>query len=195
LVLTKEGREVLDSHSLDRDDGASQAFQAGVSRPREIDHDSSLYATFCQEEARLRDDHPDLEIRRVILEQDLKREYQEFLQDQTGTDRTATDDPTAPTTRSATGRGSTTCRTSMARCISRITASSTRSTAANTTRMSSCSRPTTAALMPPVAGRPASGSTLSRHAVAAVVHGRIHASWRTSCDAGIPAQPDIRQCG
>ena len=50
-------------------------------RPREIDHDANLYATFCQEEARLRDEHPDLQIRRVVLEQDLKREYQEFLQE------------------------------------------------------------------------------------------------------------------
>ena len=36
---------------------------------------------FRQEEARLRDEDPDLEIRLVILEQDLKREYQAFLQD------------------------------------------------------------------------------------------------------------------
>jgi hypothetical protein len=56
-------------------------FYAGVSRSREIDHDSNLYATFRQEEARLRDEHDVLEIRRVVLEQDLKREYQEFLQD------------------------------------------------------------------------------------------------------------------
>ena len=56
-------------------------FYAGVSRSREIDHDSNLYATFRQEEARLRDEHSDLEIRRVLLEQDLKREYQEFLQE------------------------------------------------------------------------------------------------------------------
>jgi hypothetical protein len=68
-------------HSLKRDDEPSQVFYAGVSRSREIDHDSNLYATFRQEEARLRDEHPDLDIRRVILEQDLKREYQEFLQD------------------------------------------------------------------------------------------------------------------
>ncbi len=59
----------------------SQAFYAGVSRSREIDHDSNLYATYRQEEARLRDEHGDLDIRRVILEQDLKREYQEFLQE------------------------------------------------------------------------------------------------------------------
>jgi hypothetical protein len=69
------------THTLARQDRAPQAFYAGVSRPREIDHDSSLYATYRQEEARLREEHGDLEIHRVILEQDLKREYQEFLQD------------------------------------------------------------------------------------------------------------------
>jgi hypothetical protein len=81
LTLTTEGRHLLDSHSLERDDEPSQVFYAGVSRSREIDHDSNLYATFRQEETRLRDEHPDLEIRRVLLEQDLKREYQEFLQE------------------------------------------------------------------------------------------------------------------
>jgi hypothetical protein len=81
LTLRTEGRELLDSHLLERDDEPSQVFYAGVSRSREIDHDSNLYATFRQEEARLRDEHGVLEIRRVILEQDLKREYQEFLQD------------------------------------------------------------------------------------------------------------------
>ena len=81
VTLTKDGRDLLDSHSLDRDDEPSQAFYAGVSRSREIDHDSNLYATYRQEEARLRDEHGDLDIRRVILEQDLKREYQEFLQE------------------------------------------------------------------------------------------------------------------
>jgi hypothetical protein len=72
---------VVDSHLLERDREPAQIFYAGVSRSREIDHDSNLYATFRQEEARLREEHPDLEIRAVILEQELKREYQEFLQD------------------------------------------------------------------------------------------------------------------
>ena len=81
LTLTREGRDLLDSHSLEREREPSQMFHAGVSRSREIEHDSNLYATFRQEEARLRDEHPDLEIRRVIIEQDLKREYQEFLQE------------------------------------------------------------------------------------------------------------------
>jgi hypothetical protein len=81
LTLTTEARDLLDSHSLERDGEPSQVFYAGVSRSREIDHDANLYATFRQEETRLRDEHPDLEIRRVLLEQDLKREYQEFLQE------------------------------------------------------------------------------------------------------------------
>jgi hypothetical protein len=80
LTLTREGRDLLDSHSMDRSDEPSQAFYAGVSRERELDHDSNLYATYRQEEARLRDEHGGLEVRRVVLEQDLKREYQEFLQ-------------------------------------------------------------------------------------------------------------------
>jgi len=81
LTLTKDGRDLLDSHLRDRGDEPTQAFYADVSRSREIDHDSNLYATYRQEEARLRDEHGGLDIRRVILEQDLKREYQEFLQE------------------------------------------------------------------------------------------------------------------
>jgi hypothetical protein len=81
VTLTKQGRDLLDSHLMERDREPSQAFYAGVSRSREIDHDSNLYATYRQEEARLREEHGDLEMRRVILEEDLKREYQEFLQE------------------------------------------------------------------------------------------------------------------
>jgi hypothetical protein len=81
LTLTKAGRDLLDSHALERDDGAPQAFHAGVCRPREVDHDSNLYSTYRQEEAGLREKHVDPEIRRVVLEQDLKREYQAFLQE------------------------------------------------------------------------------------------------------------------
>jgi hypothetical protein len=81
VTLTKDGRDLLGSHLMDRADEPSQAFYAGVSRSREIDHDSNLYATYRQEEARLREEYGGLDIRRVILEQDLKREYQEFLQE------------------------------------------------------------------------------------------------------------------
>ena len=57
LTLTTEGRDLLNSHSLERDHEPGQMFYAGVSRSREIDHDSNLYATFRQEEARLRDEY------------------------------------------------------------------------------------------------------------------------------------------
>ena len=39
LTLTTEGRDLLDSHSLERDGERSQLFYAGISRSREIDHD------------------------------------------------------------------------------------------------------------------------------------------------------------
>jgi hypothetical protein len=80
LTLTREGRDLLDSHSMDRDE-PSQDFYAGVSRERELDHDSNLYATYRREEARLRDEHGGLEVRRVVLDHDLKRDYQAFLQE------------------------------------------------------------------------------------------------------------------
>ena len=44
LTLTIEGRHLLDSHSLEREDEPSQLFYAGVSRSREIDHDSNVTA-------------------------------------------------------------------------------------------------------------------------------------------------------
>lgn len=81
LTLTREGRDLLDAHSLTRDGEQPQAFYAGVSRERELNHDSHLYSTYRQEQARHRDEHDGLEVRRVVLEQDLKREYQEFLQE------------------------------------------------------------------------------------------------------------------
>jgi hypothetical protein len=80
LTLTREGRDLLNAHVIDRDDESAQAFSSGVHRERELEHDAHLYATFRQEEARLRDQHDGLEIRRVVLDQDLKREYQAFLQ-------------------------------------------------------------------------------------------------------------------
>ena len=61
------------------------------------------------------------------------------------------------------------------------------------TRTSSCSRRTTAAPTPPAARRPASASTSSPRAVAAVAPGRVRAGWRSSCDARIPSQQDLRQ--
>jgi len=79
LTLTGRGHHLLEAHRLDRDDTREQAFYAGVSRPRELSHDVQLYRAFLREEERLRDQGA--EIRRVVLEHELKREYQEWLQE------------------------------------------------------------------------------------------------------------------
>src|SRR5437762_3277474 len=44
LTLTTDARDLLDSDSLKRDNEPSKVFYAGVSRSREMDHDSNLYA-------------------------------------------------------------------------------------------------------------------------------------------------------
>jgi hypothetical protein len=78
LTLTERGRHLLEAHRRDRDDDGRQAFQAGVSRARELSHDSQLYRAYVREHERLREQGAD--IRRVVLDGDLKREYQEWLQ-------------------------------------------------------------------------------------------------------------------
>jgi DNA-binding PadR family transcriptional regulator len=78
VTLTARGRHLLDAHRRDGD-ASHQAFHAGVSRPRELTHDASLYGVYLRAEERLREQGA--EIRRVVLEQDLKREYQCFLQE------------------------------------------------------------------------------------------------------------------
>jgi hypothetical protein len=78
LTLTERGHDLLESHRRDRDDDGRQAFQAGVSRARELSHDAQLYRAYVREAERLREHGAD--IRRVVLDGELKREYQEWLQ-------------------------------------------------------------------------------------------------------------------
>lgn len=79
VTLTDRGQHLLETHRREGDGTRQQAFYAGVSRPRELSHDVQLYAAYLREEERLR--QQGAEIHRVILEQELKREYQEWLQD------------------------------------------------------------------------------------------------------------------
>ena len=78
VTLTERGRSLLECHRRDRDDERHQEFRAGIRRPRELTHDASLYRAYLRAEERLREQGAD--IRRVVLENDLKREYQEWLQ-------------------------------------------------------------------------------------------------------------------
>ena len=76
VSLTREGRSLLESHR-DRDQEGRQTFYAGVKRERELEHDVQVYRAFEREAERLeargaRVDH-------VVLDYELKREYQQWL--------------------------------------------------------------------------------------------------------------------
>jgi hypothetical protein len=77
-VITDRGWDVLDAHRRDRDSDRDQAFHARLGRPRELTHDAQLFRAYLEVEQRLRDDGARIE--RIVLERDLRREYQEFLQ-------------------------------------------------------------------------------------------------------------------
>jgi hypothetical protein len=65
VTLTERGRSLLEGHRRDRDDERHQEFRAGISRPRELTHDASLYRAYLRAEERLREQGAD--IRRVVL--------------------------------------------------------------------------------------------------------------------------------
>jgi hypothetical protein len=79
VTLTKNGRHLLEAHRRHRDDTRAQAFYADASRPRERSHDAQLYRAYRREAKRLQNEGAD--IGRIVLEQDLKRQYQQWLQD------------------------------------------------------------------------------------------------------------------
>ena len=85
VVLTKEGRKVLESHRRDhrpddRQDARQdhrQEFYAGLKKPREVEHDSQVYRAYLREAGRL--GKRGARIDRVVLDYELKREYQQWL--------------------------------------------------------------------------------------------------------------------
>jgi hypothetical protein len=84
ITLTERGRRILESHRRERDDrrgrdNRRQTFHSGVRNPRELKHDATLYRAYVRAEERLRERGAD--VRRVVLEGELKREYQRFLQE------------------------------------------------------------------------------------------------------------------
>ena len=79
VTLTERGHHLLAAHRREREVGREQAFYAGVNRPRELSHDVQLYRAYLREEERLREQGAD--IRGVTLAYELKREYQEWLQE------------------------------------------------------------------------------------------------------------------
>jgi DNA-binding MarR family transcriptional regulator len=77
VTLTRDGRELLESHQRTEDGRASQSYYADVVKPREMGHDAQLYRLFQAEAAKIEADGGRIE--RVIVDAELKREYQSFL--------------------------------------------------------------------------------------------------------------------
>jgi DNA-binding MarR family transcriptional regulator len=76
VVLTKRGRELLERHR-DPDHGDRQTFYAGLKRSRELEHDSHVYDAYLHAADRLHEQG--VRIDRVVLDYELKRDYQKWL--------------------------------------------------------------------------------------------------------------------
>jgi hypothetical protein len=91
-VLTDAGRDPLEANRRDVERGPRQECHAGVRRvgsdsggagaglqkPRELSHDARIYTAFLHAETRMR--AAGGRVRRVVLDHELKRDYQRFLQ-------------------------------------------------------------------------------------------------------------------
>jgi len=77
VVLTREGKALLDGHRDAGTVGRAQQYHAGLVKPRELAHDAQLYRLYQAEAGRLEDEGG--RITRVVLDYELKREYQTFL--------------------------------------------------------------------------------------------------------------------
>ena len=78
LTLTDRGRHLLETHRS-RDRESRQGFYAGAVKSRELTHDAHLYRAYLRSAERLQAQGARLD--RVVLDYELKREYQRFLQE------------------------------------------------------------------------------------------------------------------
>jgi DNA-binding MarR family transcriptional regulator len=79
VTLTERGRELLERHRRTDRDGAPQTYYAGFVKPRELSHDAQLYRAYERSAERLKD--KGAKVTRVVLDHELKRDYQRFLHD------------------------------------------------------------------------------------------------------------------
>lgn len=80
VSLTKDGRSLIERHR-DREREGRQTYYAGVKRERELEHDVQVYRAFEREAQRLEERGGRVErvVERVVLDYELKREYQKWL--------------------------------------------------------------------------------------------------------------------
>ena len=79
VTLTERGRELLERHRKNDRDGTAQTYYAGFVKPRELSHDAQLYRAYERSVERLKD--KGAKVTRVVLDYELKRDYQRFLHD------------------------------------------------------------------------------------------------------------------
>jgi DNA-binding Lrp family transcriptional regulator len=77
LTLTDEGKALVDRHRDPTDSGRTQQYYAGLVKPRELAHDVQLYRAYRAEARHI--EEAGGRIRRVVLDYELKRDYQQFL--------------------------------------------------------------------------------------------------------------------
>ncbi len=77
VTLTERGRELLERHRKTDRDGPAQTYYAGFVKPRELSHDAQLYRAYERSAERLKD--KGATVTRVVLDYELKRDYQRFL--------------------------------------------------------------------------------------------------------------------
>src|SRR5438477_8415015 len=78
VTLTDRGREVLESHRKRGAGREQQAYYAGEVKLRELSHDAELYRAYLRVAERLQDEGS--RVHRIVLDYELKRDYQRFLQ-------------------------------------------------------------------------------------------------------------------
>lgn len=76
-TLTPEGKELVEAHRHPEREGPDQVFYSGVVKPRELAHDAQVYAAFREEAGCIEADGG--RVTRVVLDYELKRDYQRFL--------------------------------------------------------------------------------------------------------------------
>lgn len=101
VTLTEQGRSLLEDARRPTRQSA-QIFYSGIVKPRELAHDSRLYEAYLRSAERLRTAGG--RVRRVVLDYELKRDYQRFLQEHNRGRRIVRDGPRAMPRRSPAGR-------------------------------------------------------------------------------------------
>lgn len=76
VSLTREGKALLDAHAV-RHDGRAQTFYAEAVKPRELAHDARLYAAYRAEAEDIGREGG--RVTRIVLDHELKRDYQAYL--------------------------------------------------------------------------------------------------------------------